>query len=289
VPETSGFAAAVLAALPNEPDSVVVSTPAGNVGQSLAIYDSGVIRGTPVQATFFTYNPWGMVVDGGKNEIYAAGSEQGTGQNYATYTYDASGLKQKFLVGYNANQYASQNNNEIEVVNGTLYTDFGQVFNAEDATLLGSFFSTGSQLAQGSTTIDTTLGLAFVLEGGWYSDTFQLQAFKLSDFTPGSAGLIQTANPTARAPYMVEGPTGNRLTRWGSDGLAYRTTGGFISLRTSMVNDLSSTYADLEVTLSASGTNTTGSATTYTALVTNHGPASATSVALVASTPAQVF
>ena len=286
VPELSGFAAAVLAPLPNEPDSVVVATMAGNTGQALAIYDSGVIRGTPVEATFFTYNPWGLAVDGSKNEIYAAGSEQGTSQSYATYTYDTSGLSQKFLVSYNNNQYAAQNDNEIEVVNGSLYTDFGQVYNAEDATLLGSFYSSGSMLAQGSTTVDTTLGLAFVLEGGWSSDAFQLQAFKLSDFTLASSGSIQTANPTARAPYMIEGPTGNRLTRWGSDGLAYRTTGGFISLRTSIVKDLSSTNADMGVTLSASGPNTTGSATTYTATVTNQGPASASSVALVATMPA---
>lgn len=288
VQQSYGFAATALAALPNQPDSVVVATPAGNIGQSLAIYDHGVIRGTPVQATFDTYNPWALVVDGGKNEIYAAGAQQPgwTAKEYTTYTYDASGLMQKFQVGYTTNQYASQNDNEVEVVNGTLYTDFGQVYKAEDATLLGSFYSSGTTLAQGSTTVDTTLGLAFVLEGGWYSDSFQLQAFKLSDYSLASAGSIQTANPTARADYMIEGPTGNRLTRWGSDGLAYRTTGGFISLHTRLVKDLSSTHADLEVTLSASGTNSTGSATTYSAKVTNHGPASASSVALAAGMPA---
>jgi len=285
VPGYSGFAAAVLAAIPNQTDSVVVATPAGNVGQALAIYDSGVIRGTPVAATFFTYNPWGLVVDGSKNEIYAAGGGQGGGQNYATFNYDASGLTQKFLVGYNNNQYAGQNNNEIEKANGSLYTDFGQVFDAENATLLGSFYSSANILAQGSTTIDTTLGLAFVLEGGWSSNQFQLQAFKLSDFTLASPAAIETADPTSRAPYMIEGPTGNRLTRWGSDGLAYRTTGGFISLRTSIVKDLSSTNADLGVTLSASGPNTAGSATAYTATVTNQGPASASSVALMATIP----
>ena len=285
VPESFGFAAAVLLPVPNQPDSVVVATPADFAGQALAIYDSGVIRGAPAQATFFTSGPWGLAIDSSKQELYAAGSQQGTGQGYATYAYDASGLTPKFLVGYNNNQYASQNNNEITVVNGSLYTDFGQAYNAEDATLVGSFYSSSSVLAQGSTAVDTPLGLAFVLEGGWFSDSFQLQAFRLSDFTPAPAAPILSANPTARAPYMIEGPTGNRLTRWGSDGLAYRTTGGFISLRASMVKDLSSTNADLRVTLATSGSNNTGSATTYTATITNQGPDAASSVALEMTVP----
>ncbi|KAA6457573.1 transcription factor [Acidobacteria bacterium AB60] len=280
-----GFAASALVPVPNQPNSVVVATPAVFAGQALAIYDSGAIRGAPAQATFFASGPWGLAVDSNKQELYAAGSQQGGGQGYATYTYDASGLSQKFLVGYNSNQYASQNNNEITVVNGSLYTDFGQVYNAEDATLLGSFYSSGSVLAQGSTAVDSTLGLAFVLEGGWYSDGFQLQAFRLSDFALAPAAPIQSANPTARAPYMIEGPTGNRLTRWGSDGLAYRTTGGFMSLRASMVRDLSTTNADLGVALSTSGSNSTGSATTYTVKITNQGPNAASSVALVTTVP----
>jgi hypothetical protein len=84
------YAATALAALPGASDSVVVATPAGNIGQALAIYDCGVVRGTPIQATFYTYNPWVLLVDGSKSEIYAAGND-----TYDTYTYDASGLTLK--------------------------------------------------------------------------------------------------------------------------------------------------------------------------------------------------
>jgi uncharacterized repeat protein (TIGR01451 family) len=112
-----------------------------------------------------------------------------------------------------------------------------------------------------------------------------VEAFKVSDFSKTAATPLQVANPTARADYMIQGPTGNRFTRWGSDGLAYRTTGGFISFRSNMVRDLSSTNADLQVTLTASGASTTGNVTTYKATVTNGGPAPASSVELIASLP----
>jgi hypothetical protein len=145
VPEAFGFAAAALAAVPGETDSVVVSTDAGNVGQALTIYDSGVIRGTPIHATFFSYNPWGLVVDGTRKEIYAAGSGSIGPANYNTYTYDSSGLKLKASSSTNFS-YANQNNNEIQIVNGRLYTAFGQVDDAESGALLGSFYTSGTTL-----------------------------------------------------------------------------------------------------------------------------------------------
>jgi trimeric autotransporter adhesin len=285
VQEQAGFAAAALAALPGAPDSVVVATVAGNINQALAIYDSGVIRGQAIQATIYTYNPWALVVDGTRSEIYAGGSA-GTPYptNYDTYTYDASGLTLKTAGPPNLS-YASQNNNEMQIANGRLYTDFGQVDDPESGTVLGTFYSSGTAAAQGSTTVDTTLGLAFVLEGYYGSSQFQLQSFNLSDFTPTASIPIAIYNPTSRAGYQIEGPTGNRLTRWGSDGLAFRTTGGFISLRSSMVQDLSSVNADLGVAIAASGPGTTGNTATYTATISNHGPAAASNVALTGLVP----
>jgi trimeric autotransporter adhesin len=283
--EQEGFAAAALAALPGAPDSVVVSTVAGNIGQTLAIYDSGVMRGQAIQATLSTYNPWALLVDGTKGEIYAGGdSGQSYQYNYDVYTYDASGLTLKTTGPANLS-YASQNNNEMEIANGRLYTDFGQVDDPETGAVLGTFYSGGTTAAQGSTTVDTNLGLAFVLEGYWGSEQFQLQSFNLSDFSATTSAPIAIYNPTYRPFYQIDGPTGSRLTRWGADGLAFRTTGGFMSLRSSIVQDLSNVNADLGVSLAATGTNVTGSTSTYTATVTNQGPAPASSVALAAFLP----
>jgi len=284
-PEGEGqMAAAALAALPGATNSVIVSTPAGNTGQALAIYDSGVVRGTPVQATYDTYNPWALLADGTNSEIYSAGSGSLGLANYNTYTYSASGLTLKASSNTSLS-YASQNNDEIQIANGLLYTDFGQVENAETGALMGTFYTSGTTAAQGSTAVDSTLGLAFVLEGYYESTQYQLQAFDLSNFSATSAATIPIYNPTFRASYQIQGPSGNRLTRWGADGLAFRTTGGFVSLRTSMVQDLSSVNADIGVSIAATGTNNTGSTTTYTATITNNGPSSATSVALTAIIP----
>ena len=284
VQQSYGFAASALAALPGATDSVIVSTPAGYTGQALAIYDSGVVRGAPIEATFSASNPWALLVDSPKSEIYAGGSGSIGPGGYNTYTYNVSGLTLKATTTASLS-YASQNNNEMQIVNGRLYSDFGQVDDAESGALLGSFYSTGTTLAQGSTTADSAPGLAFVLEGSWASDQFQLGSFDISTFSARAPATVPIYNPTFRASYQGEGPTGMRLTRWGSDGLAFRSTGGFVSLRTSLVRDLSGTNADLGVALASSGTSTTGSVTTYTATVTNNGPASASSVELVASVP----
>jgi hypothetical protein len=291
---TGQYAAAALAALPGATDSVVVATPAGNIGQALAIYDSGVVRGTPLQATFYTYNPWALFVDGTKNEIYAAGSN-----TYDTYTYDSSGLTLKTANPSNQSNltqsYANQNNDEVEIVNGLVYTDFGQVDDPESGNLLNNFYSTGTTLAQGSTAIDTTLGKAFILEGSsgasnGFTGTIgsspaQLASFNTADFTPTQAAPIAISIPTYRATYQILGQSGSRLTRWGSNGVAFRGTGGFVSLRTSMVQDLSAVDADLSVTITPAGTNATGNITTYTATFTNYGPSPASRVNLTAFIP----
>jgi len=289
VQEQAGRAAAALAALPGAPDSVVVSTVNGNIGQALAIYDSGVIRGQALQATLHTFNPWALLVDGSKSEIYAAGGDyEFSGlTNYNTYTYDASGLTLK-ASSTTELPYAEQLLDEIEIVNGRLYTDLGQIADPETGAVLGNFYSSGTVVTQGSTTVDGTLGLAFVLESNEFGplDQFQLQSFHLSDFTATSSPQITIYNPDTLPAYVYYGSTGNRLTRWGADGLALRAPQGFISLRTSMVQDLSNVNADLAVTLAASGPVATGETTTFTATVTNQGPAVASSVALTALIPA---
>ena len=76
-----------------------------------------------------------------------------------------------------------------------------------------------------------------------------------------------------------------RLTRWGTNGLAFRTNPGVFSLRSNLVKNLSSVTADLAVQLAASGGTTTGTKTTFTATVTDTGPSASTNVALTSSSP----
>lgn len=62
-------------------------------------------------------------------------------------------------------------------------------------------------------------------------------------------------------------------------------SGGFVSLRSSLVQDLSAVSADLGVALAVTGAGTTGTNSTYTATVTNNGPSPATGVGLNALVP----
>jgi trimeric autotransporter adhesin len=283
---------AALAALPGATDSVVVSTYYGGYTEptavSLAIYDSGVPRSSTISLSNF---PWALIVDGTRNEIYGPGN--GQLDNYDTYGYDANGVTVNSSTSSSLT-YAANNTDDVQIVDGRMYTSYGQVVNPESGSLLGTFYSTGTTTAQGSVTVDTALGKAFILEGSSAAlglgntiglSPAQIGAFNISDLTATSSSPISVSIPTYTATYQYAGPTGSRLTRWGTDGLAFRGTGGFVSLRSSLVKDLSAVNADLAVAITQTGANTTGGTTAYTATVTNNGPSAASNIALTAWAP----
>lgn len=260
-----------LAALPGATDSVVVGTSGGYSTPALAIYDSGVLRGA--KTTSQTGAAYALQVDGSRNEIYAA-----AGNSYLVYTYSASGLTQK--VSANNGTYASYQADDLQVANGRTYTDFGQVYDAEAGALLGTFYSTGTTVANGPTVADTTLGKVFILDSPTFNGSLQIQSFSTTDYTAFSK--VIPVNVSAGS-YGTTVPA--HLTRWGTNGLAFRAPVGVYSLRSNVVKDLSSTAADLDVSLTAAGSNATGSNSTYVATVSNAGPSAATNVALTAFLP----
>ena len=268
--------ALALAALPGAPNSVVVSTAYYAFGGSLGIYDSGVLRGTAISSQNSSFAPpSALQVDGTKNELYTAGQS-----TYQTYTYGTSGLT-KLVTSTTQANYATD---EIQVAGGKLYTDFGGVYDAESGSLLGTFYNTGTIAAAGATVPDTTLGKVFVVDATPNSVLYanQIQVFNLSDFTVNSASPIPISISTNNYGNTAE----TRLTRWGTNGLAFRIAQGLYSIRSNAVKDLSTTSADIGVTLAATGTNATGANTTFTATVTNSGPSDATNVGLSALIPA---
>lgn len=269
------YKAASLAALPGATDSVVVSLNSG-YGTSLNIYDSGVARRTTTNGYYS--NPSALLVDGTRSEIYA-----GLSNTYYVYSYTASGLAQKTVVS--SGQYASSTYDEMQIAGGRLYTDFGTVYDPESGSLLGTFYRSGTTAAGGTTIADTTLGKAFVLESVAANASAgtgnQIQIFNTSDFTTSGTSVIPVGIGTVSGFNAY--PT--RLTRWGANGLAFRTSGGVYSLRSNLVKDLSSTSADLGVTVTSSGATATGANTTYTVTVTNAGPSAATSITLTPGLP----
>lgn len=270
--------ALALAALPGSPDSVVVATQTPFTYEgTVAIFDSGVLRGT---ATSSTINGifYALSTNGAKSEIYAGGG------SYQTYTYNASGLT-PLATGPSGFTYASYSSNEMQIAGGTLYTDSGHAFDAESGTLLGTFYQTGTTVAQGPTVADTSLGLVFTLDSSSSisnGNDNQIQVFNLSNYI-STGGAIPVGIPSTSGFTGTYSPS--HLSRWGTDGLAFRNGGGVFSLRSNLVKDLSAVNADLNVTLTAAGGTTTGSNTTYTATVTNAGPSASTNVALTATVP----
>jgi trimeric autotransporter adhesin len=292
---SSNDTVAALAAIPGAPDSVVVSAYYGGdttpTGVSLTIYDNGVARPNSVQFGTYAPFPWALLVEGTKSEIYGPGQVY-TPDAYITYSYDANGVTQKTSTNSSLS-YATNNNDDVQIVGNTLYTDYGQGVDAETGALLGTFYSSGTTVAQGAITVDTNLGKAFILEdsaGAWNSSgsgiaSAVLGAFNIADYSATSDTPINISIPVFRASYQYAGPTSSRLTRWGSNGLAFRGTGGFVSLRSSLVRDLSSVNADVAVSITAPPSASTGTNATFTATVTNNGPSAVSGVSVVAAVP----
>jgi hypothetical protein len=258
-------------ALPGSDNSVVVSTN-GAYTSPIGIYDNGVFRGTP-SATYNFYSTYATLqADGSRNEIYAA-----AGSTYAVYTYSASGLTQKTTASNGT--YTNYSPADLQITGSRAYTDVGKVYDSESGALLGTFYQSGTTVAGGATTADTTLGKAFVLDSATqYGSINQIQIFNLSDFNPTSSSVIPitVAQTSSSLSTMV---------RWGTNGLAFRASDGIYSIHSNLVKDVSTANADLGVAVTAPSSATTGSNTTYTATVTNNGPSAATSLTLQATLP----
>jgi trimeric autotransporter adhesin len=280
-PFNNGVPVLALAALPGATDSVIVATSTNMP----AIYDAGVLRGTaPAACPTLGECVNALYVDPARGEVYAAG-----GAFYWTYTYGASGLTLLASAGtitsgyYDGSYTYNQNQlDEFQVLSGKVYSDFGSAFDAESGAKLGTFYQAGyyggQYPANGPEYADTGLGKIFYLDTSAAAQFVydQIAAYNLADYTASSAPPI---------PITVIGTTpgtaytyASRLTRWGSNGLAFRTAAAVYSVRSNSVNDLSSVNADLGITVSASGANTSGSNTTYTATITNAGPSTSTNV-----------
>ena len=260
-----------LLALPGSDNSVIVSTN-GNYTTAAGIYDNGVFRGTP-STTYNFYSAYtALQADGSRSEIYAA-----AGSTYAVYTYSASGVTQKTTASNGT--YTNYSPADLQITGSRAYTDVGKVYDSESGALLGTFYQSGTTVAGGATTADTTLGKAFVLDSATqYGSINQIQIFNLSDFNPTSSAVIpmSVAQTSSSLSTMV---------RWGTNGLAFRASDGIYSIHSNLVKDVSTSNADLGVAVTAPSSATTGSNTTYTATVTNNGPSAATNLTLQATLP----
>ena len=288
-----------IAVLPGTKDSIVVSYMNNYYlyDDEVVIFDNGVPRTNHATASTITSIP-AIAVNPSKPEVYFTSYESG----YQVWSYDANGLTH--LAGDNGD-YSSSGlyGTALQVDGGRAYLDSGVVLDAESGTLQGTFYTDGTTVAKGPMVSDSALGKNFILlntSSPYYGQApayVTLQAFRESDLTPVPSGSVQVGGAQAGQKYgagdssntTLNGPNAiDTLVRWGSDGLAFRAANGIFSIRTSVVQDLSGSKADLQVTSSAPATAITGSSYTVTLSVQNSGPATASNVALATSVPTNV-
>jgi trimeric autotransporter adhesin len=282
-----------IAVLPGHPNSIVVSSALDQYTYEdmLEIYDSGVPRTNHVALSTISSLP-AIFVSPTKAEVYATSYESG----YQVLSYNSNGL-QSLAGNTGTDNFSAPYGTAVQVDNGVAYLDSGLALNAETGALLGTFYSSGTTVATGPIVSDSKLGKLFILENANSNSTptsAMIQAFNESNFTPIPSGTLQVNGAVSGTRYGAGSSTAtelngnnpiNTMVRWGADGLAFRAANGVFSFRSSIVKDLSAVSADLSVTIAASGSDTTGQNTTYTATIKNAGPSASTNIALTVTAP----
>ncbi|MBS1813575.1 MAG: IPT/TIG domain-containing protein [Acidobacteria bacterium] len=260
VPGGSNPSAICLLPIPGQPNSVFLSIFYNLVAQpyKVGIFDAGVLRGSFLDR----YVGWASV-DTTKSEISAVGVN-----SYTIFGYNSTGLTQK-LAHDDSNVLTAEGYPDIAVAGGNFYTSFGRAFSLADGTLVAGSYAAGTVAA------DTTLNKLYTVDSqGSLGSSVEmnyvdaLHTYSLSTGVPVLSNELPLLILIGTLHWGPERMPIN-LTRWGTNGLAFRSLNGMYSLRSVAGAPVSST--DLAVTATSSGTPAQNVATTYTATVLNNG------------------
>jgi trimeric autotransporter adhesin len=257
------YTASALAAVPGLPNSVAIFSTNGIV----TIYDSGVARADNSSGFIDTYF----------DENYGALSFDSSGSNLYLNALPFQGIEELAVssagITGGKSLFSNTVNYNIQYDNGQLYLSDGIVLNATNGSQLGTFYANASQPAIGPIVSDSGLGLAFVGYAPFSSVNGQVLAFNEGTFDPTGSINVNGAN--------VSYPNGfQKIVRWGSNGVALSTASQIYVFQSPVVQDVSSSPADLSVSLNAPATASTGGAVSYIATVKNLGPNQAQGVTL---------
>ena len=277
------YTAADLAVIPGQPNTVAVYLNSG----VLIVYDSGVARPNSSSGlnTYFNSNYGSLAFGSSASTLYL--NAQTIGTNIYALTIDSSGVTAAKNLGANAGGNTVQS---IQYDNNRIYAANGAVLDPSTGNQLGqfsiasSYTNSGVIAAAGPMVSDSALGKAWVLPSNAYpsNNVNQIVAFDETTFNPiGSIPITGVSSSTY--PYPSD------MIRWGQNGLAFHTTTQLYVLKTSLVKDLSSSPADLAVSISGSTAATTGNAATYTVRVANQGQNAASGVVLTTVLPSNVI
>lgn len=261
--------AAYLAAVPGSPNSVAVSMNANvfdGIGSDVMIYDSGVARSIYPNNPGLVFGP--LSFGSSASTLYLANY----GSTIEKLTVDSTGITGATSL------FTSQNNvTSLQYDNGRLYMSTGAVIDATSGALSGTFYSTSNTPATGPVVSDSSLGKAFIAESNYLQST-ALLGFDENSFNLN--GTIPVNGATNSSGFI-------KIVRWGQNGLAANDYPGYFNnsnqifvFQSPLVKDLSSSPADIAVSLAAPATASTGTAVSWTATVSNMGPNPAQSASL---------
>jgi hypothetical protein len=189
--------------VPGSQQSLAVSRGSG-AGNSyrggMGIYDNGVQR--PDTTNGFAYNSRSIAFGSTPATLHATDSS-----NLTKFELDASGVRPVSDV---LNIFSGFSN-RIKFAGGRVYSTSGIVVDPETNAQVGRFIRDASDNQYTAVLVDQSLGRAFFLTGGPFSDSSAvLTAFDINTFLP--LGSV-------RMPNVPGTPVG--LVRWGTDGLAF--------------------------------------------------------------------
>ncbi len=245
-----------LAAVPGSPNSVAVAT-----NNAVTIYDSGVARANTSSSLNVGIGP--LSFGSSSSILYMSGSP-----GVEQLTVGPTGITAAAKLGtYDTNA------TNLQYDNGNLYLSSGAVLSASTGALLGTFYSSATTAANGPIVSDSTLGRAFMGVSSVFSNTTGVLAFDETSYN--LLGTIP-ANAVGSSGYPSSFA---KIVRWGQNGVALNDPASYLNnngqifiFQSPLVKDISSSPADLSVTLTAPATATTGTAISWVATVDNLGP-----------------
>ncbi len=253
------YYAADLAVLPGQPGSVAIwrmrrpGAMAEEFSQGIGIYDGGTLR-PDVTANRLVY---ALEFDNDLGELYSLAD---------LYTIYGCPINFQGVRLGESLALADHQGTDIEYAAGRMFTTAGRAVKLNPLRVDGVY--SGSQNAA-LVEPDAATGRVFFLVsagGAW-----RLNAYAMDTFD--SLGSLSMANVTG---------TPTSLIRWGTNGLAFRTSGGqLIVIRSPLIFPDPSSLANLGIIQTGpQEPRTVGSQATFTVTVTNHGPTTATGVTL---------
>jgi uncharacterized repeat protein (TIGR01451 family) len=264
------FEAQALAVMPGFPNTVAVAAPNGQLYTSgVTIYDSGVARPNSLTGTVQCCSGvMGIAFDPTGTMLYEAGS------GYGVATVNSTGITSATSLN------SSVSTTGLDIDNGQAYLTSGVVLNANSGAQVGVFSISQGENANGPVATDSALGNGFVLVNSFAQQGYAINVYDLATFD------LNGAIPVGGVNNFLQNPSS--LRRWGPDGLAFITGSQLYVLTSPLVQNLSSSLADVSVTANAPAVGTTGTNLTYNLTVGNAGPLAATPATLIDTLPSGV-